>query len=170
MTDLQIQIKSILESLFEEITGEKILVEYVANVDEKVKEIQKQIGVTMHNVYEAIHYTGSFLPATENSCCYIIIQEDRKDNLDIMTAFHEIQHALEYTMFLNCIYNKNRQQMIDSKMYQTFQIYSEYSATRTGISNYLKYVQHSDMSQKEFANCVFNKYRKNTIWRGSYVS
>ena len=128
MTDLQEQIKSSLESSFEQFTGEKVIVEYVSDVDIRAKEIQKEIGVTMCNAYEANHYTGSFLPATDKSPSYILIQEDRKDNMDIMTAFHEMQHAVEYTMFLNIFFNKDRNKMVESKIYPTFQIYSEFSA------------------------------------------
>lgn len=158
MTDLQEQIKSSLESSFEQFTGEKVIVEYVSDVDIRAKEIQKEIGVTMCNAYEANHYTGSFLPATDKSPSYILIQEDRKDNMDIMTAFHEMQHAVEYTMFLNIFFNKDRNKMVESKIYPTFQIYSEFSATRVGIANYLTFVEHSELSKKDFADCIIETY------------
>lgn len=163
MTEVQEQIKSILESSFEHVTGEKIIVEYVTDVSARANEIQTQSGVNMRDVYEATQYTGVFIPATDNSCSYILIQEYRNDNLDIMTAFHEMQHAIEYIMLLNCIFEKNRQRMIDSSVYPTFQIYSEFSATRTGISKYLTFVNHSDMSQDEFANCLVDTYRRDYL-------
>ena len=112
MTEVQEQIKSILESSFEQVTGEKIIVEYVTDVNARANEIQTQAGVNMRDVYEATQYTGVFIPATDNSCSYILIQEYRNDNLDIMTAFHEMQHAIEYIMLLNCIFFLKRQPMI----------------------------------------------------------
>ena len=159
MNDTQKQIKLMLETRFEEFTKEKLVVEYVTDVYAKAKEIEKQIDITMRDVYETSHYTGMFIPAIGSSPFYILIQEGRNDHLDIMTAFHEWQHAVEYFLLLNCCFDRDHDQMIHSKIYPTFQIYSEFSATRKGILHYLNFVEYSNMTKKERATCLVNHYR-----------
>lgn len=154
MNTLQKEAKECLETCFKDLTGENLIVEYVPDVSLRAEVILKEIGVEMNDAYQAEHYTGTFMPATEKSPFFILIQEDRKDYLYVMTAFHEFQHALDYVVFLSTVFNNDKKAMVHSDLYRSFQIYSEFSATRFGVSCYYKKVSFDNMSNEQFASLI----------------
>lgn len=95
------------------------------------------------NIYQFIpnkHNTGMFIPWAGRDKAYILIQTPQDDCLDIKTAFHEFQHCIDYCSLLS--YFKSEEDMAKSKVYTTFNIYSEFLAILHGYLNYFKFVKH----------------------------
>lgn len=162
MNDTQKLIKATIEKTTKQQYGIDVVVEYVADVTERTQELQKECGEKLNSVYEGEHFTGTFIPAVNNNPYYILIQEDRESMLDVMTAFHEYRHLLDYVLFLRTVANNNAETLKNSPLYVTFNVYSEYAATVFGIQEYIKFVKCKDMSQKELAEAILQ--RDNAIY------
>ena len=152
MTEHQIELKEMIEKVFYDVFGETLIVDFVENVKKREKEILSLIKEDIKETYEANHFTGKFIPPTPDSPTYkVIIQKDRKDYLYIQSTFHEFEHAkLHYNLFVNH-FKKDFELLKQSTINITFQIFSEFAACRSGISNYLKFVSFEDISKFDVA-------------------
>lgn len=139
MNDLQLEIKNCIEAQVQKDYGVKVVVEYVSDIEVRKKQILETMSEKMNQTYDADHYTGVFIPQAEDNPYYILIQENRNNNLDIMTAFHEYQHLRDYIIFLNVVFHNNVDALKDSQLYISFNLYSEFMATREGMYQYIKY-------------------------------
>lgn len=164
MNETQKLIKSCIEEKTKQQYGIDVVVEYVADVSERTQEIQKECGEKLNSVYEGEHFTGTFIPAVNNNPYYILIQEDRESMLDVMTAFHEYRHLLDYVLFLRTVANNNAETLKNSPLYVTFNVYSEYAATEFGTEKYIEIVKLEDMSQKELAEAILQS-GKEKYWK-----
>ena len=99
MNETQILIKTSIEKEAKQQLGVDIIVEYVPDISLRKQELQKQAGEKFNSVYNADHFSGTFIPAIGNNPYYILVQESRESMLDIMTAFHEYQHLIDYVLF-----------------------------------------------------------------------
>ena len=141
MTTLQNDIKLMLEKMFFDFTRKTLIVEFVEDVSTREKEIIQELGVEMSSTYDASHYTGCFLPPNDKTTIYtILIQKDRQQDLYLMTAFHEFQHAILYFHLYQLIFHEDLQNLKSNSINATFQIYSEFSACKEGTANYIKFV------------------------------
>lgn len=163
MNETQKLIKSTIENSAKQQYGIDIVVEYVADVSERTQELQQECGEKFNSVYTAEHCTGAFIPTVNNNPCYILIQEDRESMLDVMTAFHEYRHLIDFVLFFKTVANNNIDILKKSPLYTTFNVYSEYAATMYGTKEYIDIVKLGDMSQKELAEAIFQQ-RKTTYW------
>lgn len=162
MNETQKLIKSTIEDTTKKQYGIDIVVEYVADVSERTQELQQECGEKLNLVYDAEHFTGSFIPAVNNNPYYILIQENRESMLDVMTAFHEYRHLIDFVLFLKTVTSNNIDILKNSPLYVTFNVYSEYAATLFGTQEYIKFVKCKDMSQKELAEAILQ--RDNAIY------
>ena len=163
MNNTQEQIKSTIEKISKMQYDIDVVVEYVADVSKRAKQLQQQFGEKLNSVYGAEHSTGIFIPAVNNNPYYILIQENRESELYVMTAFHEFKHLIDYVMFLKSAFSNNAEQLKNSPMYITFNIYSEYAATAFGVKNYIEKVTIVGMTQKELAESIFQN-AKTKYW------
>ena len=129
MNETQILIKTSIENETKQQLGVDVIVEYVPNISLRKQELQKQAGEKFNSVYNADHFTGTFIPAIGNNPYYILVQENRESMLDIMTAFHEYKHLIDYVLFFKVVCDNDIELLKKSPMYITFNVYSEYSAT-----------------------------------------
>ena len=157
-------IKDTIEKTTKQQYGIDVVVEYVADVTERTQELQKECGEKLNSVYEGEHFTGTFIPAVNNNPYYILIQEDRESMLDVMTAFHEYRHLLDYVLFLRTVANNNAETLKNSPLYVTFNVYSEYAATVFGTKKYIENIKLEDMSQKELAEAILQSAIEN-YWK-----
>ena len=164
MNDTQKLIKATIEETTKQQYGIDVVVEYVADVTERTQELQKECGEKLNSVYEGEHFTGTFIPAVNNNPYYILIQEDRESMLDVMTAFHEYRHLLDYVLFLRTVANNNAETLKNSPLYVTFNVYSEYAATVFGTKKYIENIKLEDMSQKELAEAILQSAIEN-YWK-----
>ena len=154
MNETQILIKTSIENETKQQLGVDVIVEYVPNISLRKQELQKQAGEKFNSVYNADHFTGTFIPAIGNNPYYILVQENRESMLDIMTAFHEYKHLIDYVLFFKVVCDNDIELLKKSPMYITFNVYSEYSATRFGVKKYIETVNFEDMNQKELAESI----------------
>ena len=98
MNETQKLIKSVIEDQTKKLYGIEVIVDYVSDVSARILELQ-QSGANLNSVYDAEYCTGAFIPAVNDNPYYILIQKDRKTKLDVMTAFHEFKHLIDYVMF-----------------------------------------------------------------------
>ena len=160
MNETQILIKTSIENETKQQLGVDVIVEYVPNISLRKQELQKQAGEKFNSVYNADHFTGTFIPAIGNNPYYILVQENRESMLDIMTAFHEYKHLIDYVLFFKVVCDNDIELLKKSLMYITFNVYSEYSATRFGVKKYIETVNFEDMNQKELAESILEIAKK----------
>lgn len=125
-------LKTNAEKVFYDHYGKKIIVEFVSDVVLRGNEIGAN-DKNVKTVYSSTHYTGMFIPETENHCTYILAEDGRSDCDTVITVFHELQHTIDYYRFLS-LFDNNQEKMINSNIYYTFQIYSEFMAEQFGIA------------------------------------
>lgn len=164
MDETQKLIKSTIEGVTKKQYGINVVVEYVADVSERTQELQQECGEKLNSVYDAEHFTGTFIPAVNNNPYYILIQENRESMLEIMTAFHEYRHLIDFVLFLKTVTDNNIDALKNSPLYVTFNVYSEYAATLFGTKKYIEIVKLEDMSQKELAEAILQS-AKETYWK-----
>lgn len=164
MNETQKLIKSTIEDATKKQYGINVVVEYVADVSERTQELQQECGEKLNSVYDAEHFTGTFIPAVNNNTYYILIQENRESMLDVMTAFHEYQHLIDYIRFKDTVFDGDIETMKNSPLYVTFNVYSEYAATLFGTKKYIEIVKLDDMSQKELAEAILQS-TKEIYWK-----
>ena len=164
MDETQKLIKSTIEGVTKKQYGINVVVEYVADVSERTQELQQECGEKLNSVYDAEHFTGTFIPAVKNNPYYILIQENRESMLEIMTAFHEYRHLIDFVLFLKTVTDNNIDALKNSPLYVTFNVYSEYAATLFGTKKYIEIVKLEDMSQKELAEAILQS-AKETYWK-----
>lgn len=157
MNDTQRLIKESIESTIRKAYLAEVKVEYVDNVNERVQEIENICGIKFNAVYDAMNITGTFIPAVNGNPYYIVIKSERNDNLDVMTAFHEYQHLIDYIQFIGTVFDGNIEAMKVSPLYVTFNVYSEYSATLFGTQQYFKIVSFEGFTQSEIAKQYFQQ-------------
>lgn len=162
MNKTQKLIKSAIEDAIKKQCGIDVVVEYVTNVSERTKELQQICGEKLNSIYDAEYTTGTFIPAVNNNPYYILIQENRESMSDVMTAFHEYKHLIDFILFLKTVANNNIDTLKNSPLYVTFNVYSEYAATLFGTQEYIKFVKRENMSQKELAEAILQ--RDNAIY------
>lgn len=90
MNETQQLIKSLIEQTGRQELGIDIIVEYVSDVNERILEIENQCQEKFNSVYETNKLTGTFIPSIDQNPYYILVQKDRNNMLDVMTAFHGI--------------------------------------------------------------------------------
>ncbi len=164
MNETQKLIKSTIEDVTKKQYGIDVVVEYVADVFERTQELQQEYGEKLNSVYDAEHLTGTFIPAVNNNPYYILIQENRESMLDVMTAFHEYRHLIDFVLFLKTVTDNNIDTLKNSPLYVTFNVYSEYAATVFGTKKYIEIVKLEDMSQKELAEAILQS-AKEIYWK-----
>lgn len=164
MNETQKLIKSTIEDATKKQYGINVVVEYVADVSERTQELQQECGEKLNSVYDAEHFTGTFILAVNNNPYYILIQENRESMLDVMTAFHEYRHLIDFVLFLKTVTDNNINTLKNSPLYVTFNVYSEYAATVFGIKKYIEIVKLEDMSQKELAEAILQS-AKEIYWK-----
>lgn len=160
MNEIQEHIKALMEKKIKEQYDINLVVEYVSDVSERTHELQQKYEEKLDSVYDAEHVTGTFIPAVDNRPYYILIQKDREVMLDIMTAFHEYTHLLDYILFLRSVFNNNIELLKNSPLYITFNVYSEYNATLYGTKQYINIAKLEDMSQKELAELILRETKE----------
>lgn len=158
MTDTQKIIKQTIENYVKTNLGSIVVVEYVSDVSARASEIVSAYPENFYNAYEATHFTGTFIPQVGDNPFYILIQEDRPQCLDVMTAFHEYQHLLDYVCFLSTACHNDINYLRNNPLYKTFNIYSEFSATKTGIIQYARTVTLGTMSLTEKCEGLLETY------------
>ncbi|HAX65633.1 MAG TPA: hypothetical protein DCY04_00030 [Eubacterium sp.] len=163
MNDTQKLIKENIEAQIKQSYGKKVVVEYVFDISARVQEIEKKCGEKYSSVYYAENTTGCFLPGVKKFPYYILILQNRKDMLDVMTAFHEYRHLLDYLMFLETVFKQDTEELKHSPLYITFNVYSEYNATAFGVKQYIEIVKFDDLDKHDIANMILNK-AKETYW------
>lgn len=161
MNETQQLIKMQIEQNAKQEFGIDVVVEYVSDVNERQVEIENQYQEKFNSVYEAGKLTGAFLPSVGQNPYYILVQENRNNMLDVMTAFHEYRHLLDYVDFLHTVFNNDAEKMKYSQLYITFNVYSEFSATQSGVLNYLKIVSIEGITQKELSEIVLQNAKLN---------
>lgn len=160
--DLKI-IKENIEAHIKQSYGKKVTVEYVFDISARVQEIEKKCGEKYSSVYYAENTMGCFLPDVKKFPYYILILQNRKDMLDVMTAFHEYRHLLDYLMFLETVFKQDTEELKHIPLYITFNVYSEYNATAFGVKQYIEIVKFDDLDKHDIANMILNK-AKETYW------
>ena len=163
MNETQQLIKSLIEQNGKQELGIDVVVEYVFDVNERQLEIENQCQEKFNSVYETNKLTGTFIPSVGQNPYYILVQKNRNDMLDVMTAFHEYRHLLDYITFLQTEFNGDVEKMKHSQLYITFNIYSEFSATQNGVLQYLKIVNIEGKSQKELCEIIL-QYAESAYW------
>lgn len=157
MNETQKLIKENIETETREKWHIKVVVEFVDDVYRRVQEIENECCVKFNSAYEAHNLTGTFIPAVNNNPYYIIIKQNRNDMLDVMTAFHEFRHLIDFIQFKKTLFTDDIEQMKKSPLYVTFNVYSEYSATLYGVQQYLKIVRFENVSQNDLAKEYFSQ-------------
>ena len=163
MNETQILIKTSIEKEAKQQLGVDVIVEYVPNISIRKQELQKQAGVKFNSVDNADHFTGTFIPAIGNNPYYILVQESREAMLDIMTAFHEYKHLIDYVLFYKVVCDNDIELLKKSPMNITFNVYSEYSATLFGVKKYIDIAKFEDMTQEELAKSIL-EIAKEEYW------
>lgn len=154
MNETQQLIKFLIEKKGKQEQGIDVVLEYVSDVNERRLEIENQCQEKFNSVYETNKLNGIFIPSVGQNPYYILVQKDRNNMLDVMTAFHEYRHLSDYIDFLQTVFDGNVEKMKHSQLYITFNVYSEFSATRSGVLYYLKIVSKEGMSQKELCEII----------------
>lgn len=163
MNETQQLIKAQIEQKMKQEMGIDVVVEYVPDVYERVLDIENQYQIKFNSVYETDNFTGTFIPSIGQNPYYILVQKNRSDMLYVMTVFHEYRHLLDYIDFLQTVFDNDVKKMKHSKLYITFNVYSEFSATRSGVLNYLRIVSIEDMSKNDLCEIILKK-AKSTYW------
>ena len=158
MTELQYAIKQSIEAETKKTLGVDVIVEYVPDVNARIEEIINQSHETFNSVYESENFTGTFIPSVGTEPFRILIREKRNQNLDIMSAFHEYQHMIDYCKFLNTVFSGDVEGLKHSPLYVTFNIYSEFSATKAGIVYYGKTVKFIDSPLEDRCQALLETY------------
>lgn len=154
MDDTQKLIKTLIESESDKQLGIDVIVEYLSDIDARVKDIERKCGVKLNSVYDTDNVTGTFVPAINGNPYYILIKESRECMLYVMTAFHEYRHLIDYVIFLKTIFDNNVELLKNSPLNVTFNVYSEYAATMFGVQKYIQIVKIDDMDQKDLAKLI----------------
>lgn len=157
MNETQQLIKTQIEQNVKQEFGIDVVVEYVSDVNERSLEIENQYQIKFNSVYETDKLAGAFLPSVGHNPYYILVQESRNDMLDVMTVFHEYRHLLDYLDFIHTVFDNDVEKMKHSQLYVTFNVYSEFSATRSGVLNYLKIVSVEGMNQNELCEILLKE-------------
>lgn len=151
MNETQKLIKESIETETRDKLKISVVVEFVDDVSKRVQEIEKEYNVKFNSVYEADNLTGTFIPTVNDNPYHIIVRQNRSDMLDVMTAFHEYRHLLDFVQFKNEIFDGNIEMIKKSPLYVTFNVYSEYNATLFGVKHYIKSISFESISQRELA-------------------
>lgn len=159
MDDTQKLIKTLIESESDKQLGIDVIVEYLSDIDLRVKDIEQKCGEKLNSVYDTDNVTGTFVPAINGNPYYILIKENREHMLYVMAAFHEYRHLIDYVIFLNSIFGNNIESMKNSPLNVTFNVYSEYAATMFGVQKYIQIVKIDDMDQKDLAKMILQNAR-----------
>lgn len=154
MNDTQELIKTSIEAESYKQLGIDVIVEYVSDIYARVEEIERKCGVKLNSVYDASNVTGTFIPAINGNPYYILIKENRESMLDVMTAFHEYRHLIDYVLFLKTVFDNNTGLLKSSPLNVTFNVYSEYAATMFGVQKYIEIVKIDNMTQKELGKLI----------------
>ncbi len=157
MNETQQLIKTQIEQKVKQELGIDVVVEYVFDVNERRLEIENQYQIKFNSVYETDKLTGTFIPLVGHNPYYILIQKNRNNMLDVMTAFHEYRHLLDYHDFIHTVFGNDAEKMKYSPLYITFNVYSEFSATQSGVLHYLKYVSLEGMTQNELCKILLKE-------------
>ena len=120
----------------------------------EARDMTKKLATLAEKYQCAIVLVGHMNKAIGNNPYYILVQENRESMLDIMTAFHEYKHLIDYVLFFKVVCDNDIELLKKSLMYITFNVYSEYSATRFGVKKYIETVNFEDMNQKELAESI----------------
>ena len=160
MNETQQLIKSIIEQKAKQELGMDVVVEYVPDVNERCLEIENQCQEKLGSVYENDKLTGMFIPPINQNPAYILVQRDRENMLDVMTAFHEYRHLIDYFVFLQTMFDNDTEKMRHSHFYITFNVYSEFAATLSGVLHYLKIISIEGMSQKELCKIILQNSKR----------
>ena len=75
-----------------------------------------------------------------------------------MSAYHEYQHLTDYCRFLNTVFSGCVEELKQSSLYATFNVYSEFSATRAGIIKYGNTVKFIDSSIEDRCMALLETY------------
>lgn len=159
MTENQEFLKLFIETDAKKQFDVDVCVEYVADVSDRVKELERIIGEKFNPVYEADTFTGQFIPAVNNNPYYILIQENRRDMLDVMTAFHEYRHLIDFIYFFRTVFDGDIDKLKGSPLYVTFNVYSEYSAMVYGIQKYIEIMGREGISKDELGGLILQNAR-----------
>ena len=141
MTDAQKKQKQFIEKCAKDTIGINLVVEYVPDVSMRVLEITSKYSENIYNAYNAKHFTGTFIPQVGENPYYILVQQKRNQQLDVMTVYHEYQHVIDYVRFLDTVFHGDVEALKKSPLYYPFNVYSEFSATKAGITHYGKTVK-----------------------------
>lgn len=125
MNETQILIKTSIENETKQQLGVDVIVEYVPNISLRKQELQKQAGEKFNSVYNADHFTGTFIPAIGNNPYYILVQENRESMLDIMTAFHEYKHLIDYVLFFKVVCDNDIELLKKSQLVTAWDTFSD---------------------------------------------
>lgn len=152
MNELQTRIKKELENEFIDKCKEKLEVEFVSDVSERAEEILSNSQMYFYPTYDGDVNFGVFLPPMYDDDVYhILLLDNREDSREIMTAAHELEHAILHFNILRTVYKSNTKELYKGFLYRYFQIFSEFSAFRKGMSQYLRRVRLNGISLKEQA-------------------
>lgn len=163
MNDTQQLIKQTIESEISHKFGKRVIVEYVVDIPLRVRKIEQLCGEKFNSVYAVNNVAGTFLPAVNGNPYYILISKNSKNMLDVMTAFHEYRHLIDYIMMFETVFNNDINKMKNSPVYVTFNVFSEYNATLFGVQQYIKIVKFDDLDKCDLAKVLLNK-AKESYW------
>ncbi len=154
MDKVHLSIKNNIEGILLKAFNQKCQVEFVEDVAKRAEEInelfEEKLG-TLSNDKALLR--GTYILPHENHPSYILIYDDLEQQLFIKTAYHEFQHAVDLAYFSLAVFGDlpNDTQIRGNKLYITFNIYSEFSAQRFGVSSYLSNVDFINLSKEEVA-------------------
>ena len=163
MSDLQKNIKLLLENKFKSEFNQELIIEYVENVERREKEILKNFHLHMDQAYKAKQFTGAFIPSTNKTPYYILVKKEQNDQKDIITVFHEFQHARLHESFLNEVFQQDIEKMKNSHLNKTFQFFSEFQAVEFSILQYIKLVRFEHMTEIETCEMILNTYQEDYL-------
>jgi hypothetical protein len=150
-------LKSNIKKIFAEQYNKQIEVEYVSDIIKRKEEICEKDTKKGSFVYTG-KYTGMFIPESDTHCTYILAEDERSDCDTIITIFHEFQHVKDYYWLLSLMDN-NQDKMVNSSIYYTFQIYSEFMAEVFGINAFFD-LCFKEKSKQEKVNIVLDAYKE----------
>ena len=152
MTVLQKQIKKNIEKEFKEQCDETLIVEFVSNVSESAYEITSKSKMKFVNSYDGGVQYGIFIPPIHSTDTYhILIWNGLKESREFMTSAHELEHAKLYVNMLRTVFENDCNKLNKSFLNEYFQVFSEFSAYRKGMENYLRNVTFDGYTQEDVA-------------------
>lgn len=166
MKELHKRIKEEVEKNFWAECNELLIVEFVPDVDERAEEIVSESKIRFVNPLSGGEVFGMFVPPVKKNDVYHILLLNERDNyLEIMTAQHELEHAILYFRLLKTFFAGDSDELYKGFYYMYFQIFSEFSAYRKGMSNYLRNAKFDNQTLEEVATILledkYDFYSKN---------